>query len=170
MAIPESSDDCSYSGDPSTTMMDAVRFWAQDTDTSFWLLTDTEYGYLIDFVTLTTNDDPIWIASVACTVIAAKFTREVSVNADGVSVDVGSLQQKYRELAMTLRDAYDETHGNLEIPSNTIYAHTNGANDPSIPPLLFGVGMNDNFEAGRQDYGNRRLSQTEEYTTLEGGT
>jgi hypothetical protein len=169
MAIPENSALCSYSGDPMMSVLDAVRFWTQDTDTSFWLLTDIEYLYLIDWISVTTNDDPMWIASVACTVIASKFTREVPVSADGVSVDVGQLQQKYRDLAMTLRDAYDETHGSLVIPWNTIYAHSNAYNDPSIPALLFGIGMNDNFEAGRQDYGNRRLSPAEDYTDLEGG-
>jgi hypothetical protein len=151
--IPEDPDACSYSGDPGTSARDAVRFWCQDTEPGFWLLTDFEHDYLIEKVSADTNDDVVWIASVAATVIAAKFTREVTVSADGVSVDVGALQQKYRDLAMTLRDTYEETHGDMELPSNALWPNK----DWSIPDLLFGIGMSDNFYAGEQDYGSRRL-------------
>ena len=151
-----------YSGLPGNSPRDAVRFWVQDTDPSFWLLSDDEIDYLILWVSDTTNDDPMWIASVCATVIASKFTREVSVSADGVSVDVGSLQQKYRDLAMTLRDAYDETHGDMELPSNDVMVR-----DMTLPPLLFGIGMSDNFEAGNQDYGDRRLDTSGMYSPLE---
>jgi hypothetical protein len=89
-------------------------------------------------------------------VIASKFTREVSVSADGVSVDVGSLQRKYLDLAASLRDAFDETNGNVELPTLALPMAT-WARDWSSPPLLFGIGMSDNFEAGLQDYGWRRL-------------
>lgn len=153
--IPESSEFCTYSGDPSSTLRDQVRFWTQDTDPSFWLLTDWEYDYLIEYNTTNTNNDPMWVAAVACTVIASKFTREVSVSADGVSVDVGSLQRKYLDLAASLREAFDETHGDLALP--TLALPSSWAQDVTIAPLLFGIGMGDNFEAGLQDYGWRRL-------------
>lgn len=154
MALPEDPDLCSYSGDPSTSLRDEVRFWCQDTDADFWLLADAELDYLIEFVTETTNSDPLWLASVAALAIASKFTREVSVSADGVSVDVGSLQRKYLDLAGALRDQYDETHGDLDLPTLSLSRYSESLD---IPPLLFGIGMADNFEAGRQDYGHRRL-------------
>jgi len=154
--IPESSANCSYSGDPSTSLRDQVRFWTQDTDADFWILTDWEYDYLIEYTFQNTNDHPIWIASVACTVIASKFAREVSVSADGVNVDVGSLQRKYLDLASSLREAYDEEHGDMDLPTASV-PMGDQTYDPSIPPLLFGIGMSDNFAAGLQDYGWRRL-------------
>jgi hypothetical protein len=164
--IPESSTLCSYSGDPSSTLRDQVRFWCQDTDENFWILTDWEYDYLIEFTAENTNTDPVWIASVACGVIASKFTREVTVSADGVSVDVGSLQRKYMDLAVALRDQYDEQHGDLSLPTADLPTNAY-TNDPTIPPLLFGIGMSDNFYAGLQDYGWRRLTASNRYSAPE---
>lgn len=155
MPVPANPAECTYSGDPDTSLRDAVRFWSQDTDSSFWIFTDTEIDYISEWVINTTNSDPIWIASVVATVAAAKFTRELSVSSDGVSVDLGSLQQKYRDLAMTLRDMYDETHGMLQIPDHIMNI---GVYDPTMPPLLFGIGMSDNFEAGNQEYGWRQYN------------
>ena len=162
--IPESNELCTYSGDPSASLRDEVRFWCQDTDSDFWLMTDWEYDYLIEFTSVQTNNHPMWIASVACTVIASKFTREVSVSADGVSVDVGSLQRKYLDLSSSLREQYDEEHGNMDLPTDGQALGTYSY-DPNIPPLLFGIGMGDNFEAGLQDYGWRRL-----YTSRSSGS
>jgi len=164
MPVPADPAACTYSGDPDTSLRDAVRFWVQDTDNSFWIFTDTEIDYISEWVITTTNSDPIWIASVVASVAAAKFTRELSVSSDGVSVDLGSLQQKYRDLAMTLRDMYDETHGDLELPSNILNI---GQYDPTVPPLLFGIGMGDNFEAGNQEYGWRQYNPNNAGTQLE---
>ena len=154
MALPEDPSLCSYTGDPATSLHDAVRFWAQDADPDFWFLTDSEIDYITEFVSDTTNSDPMWIASVVAISIAAKVTREVSISADGVSIDTASLQQRFLTLAQTLRDAYDETHGDMELPTPALSGHNP---DPRVPPLLFGIGNSDNFDAGRQDYGDRRL-------------
>lgn len=160
--IPENPLFCSYSGTPSSSTRDEVRFWCQDTDEGFWLMTDDEYDYVIDYVTQHTNGNPVWIASVMCNAIAAKFTREVSVSGDGISVDIGSLQRKYLDLAMTLREQHDEEHGNLDLPS-LIPASM----DTETTPLLFGIGMNDNFQAGLQDYGGRRLFKSRQFESPE---
>lgn len=149
--IPADPTQCTYSGDPASSLLDAVRFYSQDTDSSFWILTDEEMQYLIDETVRTTNDNPIWIASRVCIAIAAKFTREVNVSADAVSVNVGDLQRKYLTLAQMLREAHDEEHGEMALPGPA-----RPGDDLHIPPLLFGIGMSDNFEAGRQDYGYRR--------------
>ena len=50
-----------YSGDPSNSPKDAVRFWVEDTDSSAWQLSDQE----INFV-LTQYADPLMAASVVC--------------------------------------------------------------------------------------------------------
>ena len=156
--IPADPAQCTYSGDPATSLRDAVRFWAQDTDSEFWIMTDVELDYLIDHVTRTTNDHPVWIASVVCIAIASKFTREVNVSADAVSVNVGDLQRKYLTLAQMLRESWDEEHGDLSLPQPVVWPNE----DPSVPPTLFGIGMGDNFEAGLQDYGWRRYPATAE--------
>lgn len=140
-----------YSGDPNESMLDEMRFKLQDVgEGGLWLLTDVEYQYLLD-KWLPRFDSPIGVASVAADTIAARFAGAVSITADGVSVNVGDLSGRYRELAAQLRTEYSSSQlGEANIDS--ILADFQP--DPSIAPLDFGRGMHDNPEAGRQAYGS----------------
>jgi hypothetical protein len=68
-----------------------------------------------------------------------------------VSVQTSELQSKYKSLAEDLRDQYKATNeaGGPDAGGILFGEHF----DPSIQPLLFGIGMHDNYEAGQQDYG-----------------
>lgn len=142
----------SYSGDPASSDRDQVRFYIQDTDQGRQLLADEE----IDFVLVQWEaafNSPLYAAAVCAEVLAAKFAAEVSVNADGVSVDQGALQARYNDLAVSLRDQYKALSGN----QGPIGASDFGLDgDPTIPSLSFGVGFQDNAYAGSQDYGDQR--------------
>lgn len=140
----------SYSGDPSESMLDAVRFYAQDTNEADPLITDEEISFIIDHWSVV-NDNPIYIAAVVCDTIAAKFAREIAFSADGVSLGLSELQNKYTELADSLRSQYT-AH---EIGGGpTVGGLLAGERfDPSIKPLIWSKGMHDNREAGRQEFG-----------------
>lgn len=141
----------SYSGDPSSSILDEVRFWCQDTVEPRPLLFDEEITYLIN-KWLEPTGSPIFVAAVACEVIAAKLTAEISVSADGVSVSLGELQQKYITLAARLRDQVKAAFDNdIEFELASLWAIDS---DPDIPSLVFGVGFMDNMETGRQDFGD----------------
>jgi hypothetical protein len=139
-----------YSGTPSTTPLDETRFWIQDTTMSFQMLQDEELQWLLDTY-LPTYGSPIAIAAIACEVLAAKFTRQVNTSADGVSVSLGDLQQRYNDLAASLRSQYAELGGsNLSDSLNQMFSDISQF---EIEPLVFGVGFMDNYKAGQQDYG-----------------
>lgn len=123
----------SYSGDPSTSGLDAVRFWAQDTGTT-GLLSDGEVEYLIAYSGLDPVGEPIEVAAIVADRIAAKYAGEVSINSDGVSYSGDQLQQKYGALAKELR----QTHA--RISSMASYPFVGGLQRGRN----FGVGMHDN--------------------------
>lgn len=140
----------SYSGDPASSEVDEVRFYLQDTDAGFPLLTNEELSWLID-EWWPKYDSLIYVASVAAATISRKFAGLVAVSADGVSVSTGDLAQRYRDLAMELREQYKagQIGGEVDI-DNLLIGHSP---DPTIRPLRFGVGLHDNPEAGIQDFG-----------------
>lgn len=140
----------SYSGNPSYSKRDQVRFYMQDTDPSLQLLQDEEIDFLLTEWELA-EDAPLFIAALGCEIVAGKFAREIDVSADGVSVSTGQLQQRYRDLAASLRAQFMEQ--NKAGTADLMVAAFGVGWDPTIKPLNFGVGFNDNYEAGRQEYG-----------------
>lgn len=140
----------SYSGDPSSSEVDTVRFYVQDTDESLQLLTDEEIQYLID-EWYTKYESYIYVAAVAAATITNKFTGQVSISADGVSVSVADLADRYRKLAEDLRSTYKAEKAGAELNLDNIMVGYE--QDPRIKPLNFGIGMHDNPEAGQQAYG-----------------
>lgn len=149
----------SYSGDPSDGGVDEVRFLVQDTDYSDPLISDEEIEYLINKWD-PVYGSPLMTAAMVAEVIAAKFAREVAYSADGVSVGVQELQQKYDTLASSLRDQYKQYDiGSGPVLSGVMYSDVP---DPTVKPTLWAIGMNDNVRAGKQDYGN----ETHDGTTI----
>lgn len=143
-----------YSGDPSSSDLDEVRFHVQDTDESDQLLSDEEIEYLID-AWRPIYGSLLWVASIAAEKLAAKFAREVNVSGDGTSVGVEQLQSKYEQLAVSLRDEHKARYGASGLPSagGTLF---DDYFDPSIKPLSFAKGGHDNPRAGSQDFGGTR--------------
>lgn len=141
----------SYSGDPSDSNLDAVRFYVQDTDANDQLISDEEIEFLV------AQWNPIygsnlWTASMVAEAISAKFAREVSYSADGVSIGVNDLQGKYDQLALSLRDQYKQ----FDIGSDAEYASVMYSDDHDymIKPTIWAIGMNDNVQAGQQEFGS----------------
>lgn len=143
----------SYSGDPAASNLDEVRYRLGDTDSTNPLLTDEEIQFQINTWVLDTTKGytNTWAAAECAETIAARFAREVSYSADGVSVGGNELQTKYTELAGTLRSQYDR--------SQTLGGPDAGGMiqgeefDSTIKPLSFSKGMHDNRRAGQQEYG-----------------
>ena len=144
----------SYSGDPTSSREDAVRFFVQDTNAEDPLLTNEEIHFLVEHW-YDKYDSAIFVAATAAETIASKFAREVSVSADGVSVGTNELQNKYLELAKQLRAQFylEQVSGAPQSFGNNFGEEF----DASIKPLSFGVGLFDNAEAGTQDFGGSRV-------------
>lgn len=141
-----------YSGDPSTSALDAVRFWAQDVG-SAPLLNDNEITYLIAFAGVDPTESPQLAAAIACERIASKYVGEVAISADGVSYSGQDLYNKYSQLAKDLRSS------ELISLAEGAHPYVGGITVGEIPDGTvrqpnFGIGWTDNPEAGDQAYGN----------------
>jgi hypothetical protein len=139
-----------YSGLPGTSLLDETRFYIQDTDQAFPLLTDEELDFLLDTY-MPIYGSTLAVGAMACEVLAARFARDVDTSADGVSVSLGSLQQRYNDLATSLRDQYKEI-GSGEL-AHTLDQMFSDVSVYEIEPLVFGVGFMDNYRVGQQDFG-----------------
>lgn len=154
MPVMPDQDQWSYvqPGDPLFADVDVVRFYLQDTDPNVRLLSDMELQYLIDqWIPIT--DSIIDVAAQAAELVATKFAGIVTVQADGVAVNVADLSDRYSARAVALRQAAKDFRvGEIDI-TNLLW---DADWDWSIDPLQFGIGFQDNPEAGRQNYGTER--------------
>ncbi len=139
----------SYGGDPSGGTVDAVRFLVGDTDETEAFLSDEEILYLDTLWGFKGSD--YWTASMAADAVAAKLTREVTITADGQSLGVSELQEKYLNLANSLRSMHQTLLAGGTVSAGGVEASEQP--DQTVRPLSFGIGMHDSIEAGQQQYG-----------------
>lgn len=87
-----------YSGDPSASDRDKVRFLVGDTQTADQLVTDEEIAWLLS------EASGVYPAAVmACESIAAQFARLADTQVDDGRVSLSQRAKGYRDLAATLR-------------------------------------------------------------------
>jgi hypothetical protein len=143
-----------YSYDvPGASDKDTIRFLLQDTDphaAGEWLVTDEEIQWAYDTWYPLYNSHNYVAATLADT-IAARYAREASYSADGVSISLGPVGEQYRALAASLREQDKQLHvgGYPDVggiaPDEQL--------QPGTKPFSFGKRMHDNIEAGPQEYG-----------------
>lgn len=133
---------------PGTSRKDAVRFLVGDTDTTEQFLQDEEIQWLLE---TWPNKSDYGVAAKVAEAIAAKLSREVTVSADGETVAIGELQQRYITLAEQLREQDNESN----VGADSLYVGgmlIGERPDPTVKGLAFGTGMHD-FDRP-QDYGS----------------
>jgi hypothetical protein len=142
----------SYAG-AGTSDKDTLRFLIQDTDphgAGEWQVSDEEIQWAYD-TWYPAQGSLHYVAATLADTIAARYAREASYSADGVSISLGPVGDQYRALAVALRAADKELHvgGMPDVggmaPDEQL--------EPGTKPFAFGKGMHDDVEAGRQDYG-----------------
>lgn len=144
----------SYSGDPSTSDADAVRFLIGDTDPDSYLLNDAEIVYLLAVAEASGNTNPILqAAGAAAEAIAAALSREISYSADGVSVSGDTLASKFYTVGEKIRTI--GLRGDVVAGPDVGGILVAESYDSTIRPLTFAVGMHDNYLAGQQDFGGQ---------------
>lgn len=139
-----------YSGDPTASAADEVRYLIDDVDPATPMLTDEEINY--EIAKWSVEDESMtFVAFKVAESLANRFAGGVNVSVGGVSVDVGSLAESYAALAERLKAAWQEglAPGDIDI-ENLLTGQTP---DLSIKPLKFAMDLMDNPEAGQQDYG-----------------
>ena len=139
--------------EPGDSDKDTIRFLIQDTDphgASEWLVTDEEIQWAYD-TWYPLYGSHSYVAAVVADTIAARYAREASYSADGVSVSLGPVGDQYRALAASLREQDKSLHvgGYPDVggiaPDEQL--------PPGVKPFSFGKGLHDNIEAGPQEYG-----------------
>lgn len=88
-----------YTGDPTSSAKDSVRFLIGDTDQHDPLLDDQEILYMLGQY----NNAPLNAAIRCCEQIAAKFSRRVNESVGQVRMDFAQASKAYRDMAMDLR-------------------------------------------------------------------
>lgn len=136
---------------PGVSDKDTVRFLLQDTDLTDALFTDEEIQYTVDGW----KDEYSlqYCAAILADRAAAKYAREASYSADGVSINLAQVAQQYRDLAINLRQEHDRllVGGSPDVGGISPYEGLL----PGTKNFAFGTGMHDDLEAGPQDYGSR---------------
>ena len=91
--------DATYSGDPASSDLDAVRFLVGDTDQSGFVLSDPEIEFLI------TTEGAIYPAAAqAALTMAASFGRKADKSVGDLSIRYSDRREHYLELANKLGD------------------------------------------------------------------
>ena len=143
-----------YTGDPSASDVEEVRFNIGDTDSTRPMLSDEEIQHVID-TTIGVNGSLLWVSAQAALRASAKYAGEVNVSGDGVSVDVEALQGKLKDAYTGLMTAYRASLGGAPPDVGGIDAVP--VLDGSVAPPAFGVGGSDNYRAGNQHLENTSI-------------
>lgn len=146
-----------YSGDPSASPKDALRFLVGDTDTAEQFLSDEEIAWIL----LETSTDPAtrniyFAAAAAAEQIAGRFAREVDFSGDQATTSLGDLQDKFISLATILRTRGREMAKQPPLPYAGGTSYTDIArheNDIDAVKPYIGTGMHDNLLDGGMDLG-----------------
>ncbi len=141
-----------YSGNPATSNVDAVRYLIGDTDESEALVSDEEISFMVTRW-MPFYDSIEWVAATVLDTLAGRYAREAQISADGVSITLSGLQQQFSAQAEALRNQYKNLFVGAQVDVGGIDAYEQ--HNPLVKPFAFGTGMHDNHSAGQQDYGGR---------------
>ena len=138
---------------PGVSDKDTVRFLLQDTDphgAGEWQVTDEEIQWAYE-TWYPIHQSHNYVAATLADTIAARYAREASYSADGVSVSLGPVGDQYRALAASLREQDKSLHVGGYPDAGGIAPDEQL--EPGTKPFSFGKGIHDNIEAGPQEYG-----------------
>ena len=138
---------------PGDTAKDTLRFLIQDTDpldADEWQVTDEEIQYTYD-VWFPLYHSLHYVAAAIADTIAARYAREASYSADGVSISLGPVGDQYRMLAASLREQDKAFNIGATVDAGGI--SPNEPMEPNTKPFSFGKGIHDFVEAGPQEFG-----------------
>jgi hypothetical protein len=123
-----------YTGNPTSVPLDAIRLILGDTDTTNYLLTDSELNYF-----LTQENNNIYYAGHhAASAIAGKFSRLADKSLGPLSISLSQKAANYRQLS---KDLYDHAIYDVNI-APTPFSGTSetgdrlNTDDLAVPPLF----------------------------------
>lgn len=118
-----------YSGDPSTSPKDEVRFLLSDTDMSDPIFTDQEIMFLLE-----ENGGPYMAAAEGAMIQSGKYSQMSDMSVGPLSISYGEVADRWSELASNLQRRASKTGVEPILTGNSKY----------FPPV-FSIGMNDYY-------------------------
>lgn len=94
-----------YSGDPTDSAKDEVRFLIGDTDSSTQLISDEEINYLVGIHPAVVGSANYLAAAAAARAVAGKYTGAVSKQVGSLRINLAERASQYAELAKSLEEA-----------------------------------------------------------------
>jgi len=146
-----------YSGNPSSSVHDQVRFLIGDTDPTQGKLQDEEITWLL----AEWDQNPYQAAAACADHLAATAASWFTYQADGTSITLSEAQQKYMTMADWLR-AQDRRRNRLGgggpyVGGTDIGDKAMHEADATVVHTDFALGMHDIPEAGQQNGGAQRI-------------
>lgn len=136
-----------YGDDPTNSPLDNVRLLVGDTACESALLSDSEIGFF-----LTECGSPRFAAVKAAEAIAAKFARDVTAKAGGVTKNLSDRMQHYLDLASRLLvRANEQVDGAPIFTALERSSHIDDRLDESLLQPQFRIGQDDNPRQGAND-------------------
>jgi ribosome maturation protein Sdo1 len=128
----------SYSGDPSTSDKDAVRYYVGDTNQQRPLLSDEEVQFSVDAF-----PNQRLAAAMSADAIAAKFTRESDQRVGDISKALSKVADAFRKLAARLR-AEAGKRALARFPATSKDWKESRSQDTDLVQPEFPIGLGDN--------------------------
>lgn len=127
-----------YSGDPSYSDKDAVRFLLEDTDTANFQFTDAELSYL-----LTQFPDPLFAASRAAKTLSLRYSKSADKQVGDLRISYSARAKAFMDLANDLE--VRASISDLQIFAGGVYLADKQTNeqDTSLARPAFRRGMTD---------------------------
>jgi hypothetical protein len=129
----------SYSGDPSASDLDEVRFYCGDTNSARELLQNEEINF-----TITEHSNLRLAAAVCCDAIAAKFAREADQKVGDISKSLSQVSKSYFALAEKLRREVGKRAAPV-FPAASKDWKQDQREDTDLVQPTFSVGLGDNL-------------------------
>ena len=129
-----------YSGNPSASSRDQVRFEIGDTDQGDQQLQDAEVDYL-----LAQTPDPYYAAACGCDAIAAKMSRQAQKSVGAISIAANQRADAYRKRAVELREKAVRINGlpGIGVGGQSLDEKKHSADNLDQIQPQFQVGMDD---------------------------
>lgn len=135
-----------YSGDPSQSNKDAVRFYAGLTDTNEQFITDEEIKFLLN-----EEGTVVGAAASACESVAGFLSREADTEAGDASVELSQRADNFRTQAKKLRKRVAIGQAKPIAPAISKDDKETQEDDSDRVSPFFQRSMHDNTRAGDQE-------------------
>lgn len=94
-----------YSGDPTDSAKDEIRFLTGDTNSADQQISDEEVAYILSIHPQQAGYANYYAAAMAARQVASKYTNAINKSVGSLSINLSSKREQWTELAKSLEEA-----------------------------------------------------------------